>query len=386
MRVALVHEWLVNIRGSEHVLLRLARLFPDAAIFVSVLKPSALPEELSSRDVRTTFIQKLPRASSLYQTYLPLMPLAFESLDLQDYDLVISSSHACAKGVITAPQAKHICYCHTPMRYAWSEYHRYRQHTRGPIRRFASTLLLHYLRLWDVSSSARVDHFIANSSEVAARIARYYGRSAEIIPPPVERIVQAETDSAVETRPLLLPRFFDANPFYLFLGRLVPYKRLDLAVAACERLGAPLVVAGDGSRMDEPRHGNSATERGTGRAEQTAYLGPVTDAEARWLFAHCQAFLFPGLEDFGITMVEALSFGKPVVAYARGGALDIIRDGRNGVLFREPTAKALAEAMERLQQITFDPDEIKSSALAFHPDYFDERVRSAVSRVLTEQS
>ena len=348
-RLALVHDYLNQYGGAERVLEQLHALWPTAPIFTSMYAPQLMPPQYRRMDIRTSFMQRLPGVHRHHQPYLLAYPLAFESFRLHGYDIVLSNSSAWAKGVVTPPETLHICYCLTPMRWAWN-YQEYveREQIGGPLRRVLP-LAMHYLRLWDVASAQRVDRFIAISRAVAARIRKYYGREATVIYPPV----------AVER---FTPRTAP-DDFYLVVSRLIPYKRVDLAVDAFTRLGPPwrLKVVGDG------RDRRALQARAGPNVE---FLGRLPDHEVRELMARCRAFIFPGLEDFGIAPVEAQAAGRPVVAFAGGGALDTVRDEVTGVLFREQSVPALIEALRRCADLTWDPQAIRAHAEQFSATRF----------------
>ena len=362
MRVAIVHYWLINMRGGEKVVEALCELFPDADIFTHVYEPARISETINRHKVRTTFIQKLPKATRRYQDYLPLMPLALEQLDLRDYQLVISSESGPAKGVVVSPDALHLCYCHTPMRYVWDMYHNYREGA-GWIKRMAMPPLMHYVRLWDVVSAARVDHFFANSNHVARRIAKYYRRPAEVIPPPVD------TAAFSPSR--------EKSDFYLMVGQLVRYKRPDLAVEVFKKINKPLIIIGDGALLPELR------EKAT---ENIVILGRQPFDRIRDYYARCRALIFPGEEDFGIVPVEAMASGSPVIAYRKGGVLDTVIDGVTGIFFNDQTTDSLIAAIERFESIehTLAPERIIEQARHFDREIFKQRMRSAVERLLVE--
>ncbi|HVY81103.1 MAG TPA: glycosyltransferase [Steroidobacteraceae bacterium] len=351
MRVALVHYWLVNWRGGEKLFKAIADMFPDADIYTHVADPKLLAQELPQRKVITTFIARLPRARRYYQKYLALMPMALEMLDLQDYDLVISSESGPAKGVIVSPHATHVCYCHSPMRYAWDRYHEYARFT-GSLSRMAMMPLMHYMRMWDQVSAQRVDHYIANSHFVGKRIGKYYGRHAEVIYPPVA------TRKFDTTRP--------AEDFYLYVGRLVPYKRADILVEACTRLGRRLIVIGDGEMAPYLKRIAGPT---------IELIGPQEFDVIRDHYARCRATLFAGVEDFGMVPVEAMASGKPVIAFGFGGARETVVDGLSGVLFYEPTAEAAMDAIRRFERTAerFDRRAICAHAAQFSEQVFHER-------------
>lgn len=360
MRVALVHYWLVNWRGGERVLRSIADIFPDADIFTHVARPDLVERELPGRNVRTTFISRMPLARRLYQRYLPLMPLALECLDLQGYDLVISSESGPAKGVIVAPHAVHVCYCHSPMRYVWDHYFEYQRHA-GALTRATMGPLLHYVRLWDQLSAQRVDYFVANSRFVAHRIAKYYRRQSEVIHPPVA------VDAFDASRP--------GEDFYLSVGQLVRYKRPDLLVDAFNRLGLPLRVIGEGQMM--------AALRRIARPN-VQLLGSQPFSVVRDSYARCRALVFPGTEDFGIVPVEAMASGKPVIAFGRGGVLDTVVDGVTGSFFHEQSVDALIDAVREFEKKrnSFDSRAIRTHAMGFSEQQFKSRFEAYIAGIL----
>jgi glycosyltransferase involved in cell wall biosynthesis len=304
MRLALVHDYLNQYGGAERVLEVLHEMYPDAPIYTSIYDPKRLPTSYRKYDIRTSFMQQLPGVMSHHQAYLACYPIAFEAFDLSEYDIVLSNSSAWSKGVVTTPETTHVCYCLTPMRWAW-RYHDYveREHL-GPVVRFGLPAAMTALRVWDVTSSQRVDQFAAISQAVAARVRKYYGREATVIYPPVV------TERFRSGRP--------AGDYYLVVSRLIPYKRVNLVVEAFNRLGLPLKIVGDG------RDRVSLQSRA---APNIAFLGRVSDAEVVQLFQGCRAFLFPGAEDFGIAPVEAQAAGRPVISVRGGGALETVVDG-----------------------------------------------------------
>ncbi len=357
LKVALVHDWLVNMGGAERVLLAMTELFPEAPIYTLVLNRKNLPPDLAERKIHTSLLQKFPLATRKYQAYLPLMPVAVEQFDLTEYDLVISSSHACAKGVITRPDTLHICYCYTPMRYAWEFYHEYLIREKvGRLKKSLIRPLMNYLRIWDVISANRVDYFVAISTAVADRIRKHYRREAVVIHPPVE---------VDFFRPRPGEKIPEEGEFYLVVGRLVGYKRIDLAVEAFNRLGLSLVVIGDGPR----RHNLEKMAK-----SNITFLGRQSDETIRDYFLRCRAFIFPGEEDFGITPLEAQAAGRPVVAYGRGGALESIVDGETGVFFWEQSVEAMMEAIRRMETMRFEPERIRAQARQFDKKVFRDKL------------
>ncbi|HZS75520.1 MAG TPA: glycosyltransferase [Ktedonobacteraceae bacterium] len=364
MKVALVHDYLNQMGGAERVVLALHELFPDAPLYTSIFDPKRVDPAFSRMDIRTTFMQKLPFVKKHHQPFLPLYPFAMERLDLSGYDLVLSSSSAFGKGVITKPGTLHICYCHTPMRWCWN-YDEYveREHL-GKISRSILPFLITGLRIWDQTSAMRVDHFIANSPLVAERIQKYYRREAVVIPPPVEA-----------------SRFpFDptakSEDYFLIVSRLLPYKRIDLAIEACNRLRLPLVIIGSG--RDE--------QRLRGLAGPTIrFLGRLSDPDVLSYYAHCRAFILPGEEDFGITPLEAQASGRPVIAYGAGGALASVVDGVTGKFFPEQTVDSLVEVLASFDERQYDPQTIHSHALEFDKPRFLRRIRQFIEAKLGEE-
>ncbi|WP_346666767.1 glycosyltransferase [uncultured Desulfovibrio sp.] len=363
MRVALVHYWLAVMGGGEKVLEAICRLYPEADIYTHVLRPENLPPELRRHAIRTTFINALPGSARHYQKYLPLMPLALEQLDLTGYDLVISSESGPAKGVITRPDALHLCYCHSPMRYLWDNWPVY-QANAGRFTRLCSRFLLPRLRQWDVLSAMRVDRIVANSRHVARRIRKYWRREAHVVHPPVDTQAYA-------------PRAQAGGEHYLCFGRLTHYKRVDLAIEACNRLGRQLLIIGDG----EERRRLEALAGPTVR-----FLGRLDDAEVRALLARSRALLFPGEEDFGIIPVEAMSAGVPVIAYGRGGARETVQEGLTGLLFDEQRADCLQAAILRFEALeeSFSPSVLHAHAEEFSEARFAQAFRSEVERGFAE--
>jgi glycosyltransferase involved in cell wall biosynthesis len=372
MKVALVHDWLVSIRGAEKVLESFCRLYPDADVFTLRYDAAGVrtSPELAGRAVHTSFIDRVPRAISAgrigFRLLLPLFPMAIESLCLDDYDLVISSHHAVAKGVLAPPGALHVSYVHSPMRYIWEGGEYAPSVPGGAVGRAAFGALAHYLRLWDMASTSRVDALVANSRYTRDRIQRCYGRASEVIEPPVD---VARFERIPDPRPLAASSG-DA-PMYLCVSALVPYKRVELAVRAF--LGRPerLVVVGEGP--EQARLAGIAAG-----APNIEVRGRVDDAAVDQLFAECQAVIHPAIDDFGIVPVEALATGRPVVAFAGGGATDSVRDGETGVLFAEATPAALGAALTRLRDLRFDPARLRAEARRFDRAVFERRFAAFV--------
>jgi len=358
LRVALVHHWLVGMRGGEKVLEAFCRIFPNADIFTLVSEPVAISETIKQHRISTSWIQNLPRASKYYSHYLPLFPFAIEQFDLSGYDLVISSDAVVGKGVITRPETCHICYCHTPMRYAWSAYHTYLQAIDSSWKRRVVAFFMNYLRAWDLASASRVDYFLANSQTVANRIAKYYRREARVISPPVE----VASFSVAQT----------IDDYFLIVGQLVPYKRFDLAIDVFNQLKYPLVVIGEGPQYSRLKKA---------ARENIRFVGRLSDAELNFRLSRCRALVFPGEEDFGMVVVEAHACGRPVIALARGGALETVVPEVNGLLFAEETTESLADAVQRFVSVEseFQPQLIRETAAPFDENRFSAEVTAFLS-------
>jgi glycosyltransferase involved in cell wall biosynthesis len=345
--IALVHDWLTGMRGGEKCLEVLCDLYPAAPIHTLIAFPERVSEVIRAHEIRTSFLQHLPMIEKRYRHYLPLFPRAIESFDMREFDLVVSSSHAVAKGVRIAPRTLHISYVHTPMRYVWDMFDQYfSKELVGSVQRAAIKIVAARLRRWDVASNARVHHFIANSAYVRDRIMRFYGRDAVVIHPPVET-------GRFRVSP-------DNDGYFLILSALVPYKRVDLAVLAFNELGLPLRVVGDGPEMERLR---------AMAAPNIRFDGAVSDADIDRAYAGCIALLFPGEEDFGIVPVEAMASGKPVIAYRKGGAMETVVDGLSGAFFDAQSTASLAAAVRRFRAQDFDP-----AAIRRHAEQFDRAV------------
>ena len=360
-KIALVHDWLTGMRGGEKVLEVLCELYPQAALFTLLHNKGSVSRVIEEMEIHTSFVDRLPYKSGRYRNYLPLFPRAIESFDFTGYDLILSTSHAVAKGARPAPGALHICYCHTPMRYVWEQYDQYFGPGRAnPLTRAAMSFFAPRLRKWDADSSSRVHSFVANSQNVAERIRQYYQRTADVIYPPVsvDQFSVSEVDDG----------------YYLIVSALVPYKRVDLAVEAFKRSGERLLIVGTGPE--------------SGRLQSLAsrnieFLGWQPDTELAGLYARCRALIFPGIEDFGIVPLEAMASGKPVVAFGQGGALETVVDDpqrATGVFFREQTPEALREALVKLHDLKLNPHTIRAHAEQFDRKIFKENYRRHVER------
>lgn len=364
LRVAIVHYWLVSMRGGEKVVEELCRMFPQADIFTLVCNRDRISDFLKTRTIRTSFLQKIPGAQRHYTKMLPLMPFALEQFDLQEYDLVLSSESGPAKGIITRADAVHICYCHSPMRYIWDQFHVYRRGLPW-FGRALMSLTAPMLRTWDVTTASRVDAFVANSDYVASRIRRFYDRDSAVIHPPV-----ATADFSVGQ---------GKGEFYLYAGQLTAYKRPDIAVRACSETGQRLVVIGEG--------------------EQTAYLKSIAGPTVEFLghqpfpvlrdhLSRCRALLFPGIEDFGILPVEAMASGRPVLAFDAGGARETVSSPHVGIRFAEQTKEALIATMSAFEKIedSLDPNAIREHALQFAASVFRDRLSALIEQQLSKRN
>lgn len=354
MKVALVHDWLTNMGGAERVVINFKEIFSESPIYTSLYNSEKLDDALRDINVKTSFLQNKKGAFDNHQKYLPFMPMAFESFDFNEYDAVLSSSSCCAKGIVSNPDTMHVCYCHTPMRYAWEFYYEYRDNYKiNPIKKAILKYLINYLRIWDHSSSARVDYFIANSANVAKRIWKHYRRDSVVIHPPV--------------RSKLFTVGEEDSDFFLIVSRLVPYKKVDLAIETFNELGLPLVIIGDG--VEKNRLKSIAKDN-------IKFLGRQPDSVIKEYYAKSRAFLFTGEEDFGITPLESQASGRPVIAYGMGGALETVVDGQTGVFFNEQTNKSLKEAVQRFNHMNFDKQVIRKHAESFDEEIFKKKISS----------
>jgi len=356
LRVAIACSWLNQYGGAERVLEVVHEMYPQAPVYTSIYWPEAMPAAYRSWDIRTSFLNRWPLVKRHHQPFLPFYPLAFEQLDLRGYDVVISVTSAFAHGILTPPETRHICYCLTPARFLWNYEDYVQREGLGWLARAILPVMISRLRIWDRQAADRVDDFIAISRVVQARIRKYYRRESEVIHPPVN--VQDFAPSA------------ERGDYFLSAGRLIPYKRVDLVVKAFNQLGLPLHVVGDG----RDRAALEAIAR-----PNIIFRGRLGQAELRQEMAQCRAFIFPGEEDFGITPVEAQAAGRPVIAYAGGGASDTVVEGVTGLFFHEKTPESLAEAVSRFDEARFDPQEIRRHALRFDTSVFKERLAEYVT-------
>jgi glycosyltransferase involved in cell wall biosynthesis len=378
MRVAIVHHWFITLGGGERLVDTIGKLFPTADVFTLFLDKGKLPPALYNHKIITSFLDKTPAARKAHRHFLPFYPLAVETLNLSGYDLVISSDSGPMKGVLTDPGSTHICYCHSPMRYLWDSHSAYLD-GMSPLFKAIFSLTSHYVRNWDYSAAQRVDHFIANSKYVAGRIHKYYRRESTIIHPPINT-----------SRSFLAEKH---ENYYLAVGRLVSYKCTDILIEACRKLSRRLLIAGDGPDLRRLKKISP---------KNVEFLGEVDDTELRNLYAQCRALLFAADEDFGMVPLEAQSYGRPVIAFGKGGSLETVLgtynpirqkrteegSGFTGVFFRQQTADSLAEAIlsfESSEEI-FRPPQIQAHARSFDTSIFVERMRNYINSVMANPS
>lgn len=361
MKVALIHDHLAQAGGAEKVLQAIGELFPEAPIYTLLYEPENVDRHFKNRDIKTSIIQRLPGGIKHYQWYMPFMPMAVEFFDLSGFDVVISDASAFAKGVITSTNTLHICYCHTPTRYLWDYTHQYihELHYNKYLKKVIS-LVLNYIRLWDRAAADRVDFFIANSKTIKNRIAKYYRRTSTVIYPPVD-----------------INRFQVSNQpgeYFLIGGRLAPYKRIDIVIAAFKELRLPLKIFGDGvdlNRLKELATGCSTIE----------FLGRVSEEEKAELYKNCKAFINPQEEDFGITVVEAMACGRPVLAYNKGGATETVIENVTGLFFNEQTQESLVACIQK-----FSVNNFNSQVIREHAEQFSiEKFKSQMSDIITSE-
>ncbi|MBE1445680.1 glycosyltransferase [Paenibacillus sp. OAS669] len=362
MKIALVHDYLNQYGGAERVLECFMDMFPEAPVYTIISDLSKMPARFAEANITNSFIQNVPFSRKHYKKMLGLLPHAVEGFDLREYDVILSSSSAFAKGVITTPSQLHICYCHTPMRYVWDLYHQYLAEINNPVYKKVLPFILHKIRNWDAINSQRVDHYIANSNNVSKRIKKYYNRESHVIHPPVsfERF-----DFAGES-----------GDYFLIVSRLIPYKRIDLVIEAFNLLNLPLVIIGDG-------YDRTRLQKMAGPTVQL--MGYQSDEVISKYYSNCKAFILAGEEDFGITPLEAQANGKPVIAFGKGGALETVVEGKTGIFFNEPTADSLVQAINRFNSISFNKHTIRDHANQFNEIRFKEEIRNFITRALQQK-
>lgn len=363
MRTAIVHDYFTQLGGAERVTEEIARMMPDSALFSTVTVPSQMPKSLAGKQMITSWMQHLPGMKNWYRLYFPLYPFAVESLDLSDFDLVISSSSGYAKGVRTRPNALHVCYCHTPMRWAWSFDQYSARESMGQFNRWILPHMVRPLRKWDLSAAQRPDYYVANSKAVANRIKSIYGRSSHVIYPPIN-----------------LHRFrpsIEQEDYYIVLSRLVSYKRIDIAIEACTRLNRRLLVIGEGPDRDRLE---------TLAGPTVSFLGRLTDSEVEQHASRCRALLFPGEEDFGMAPLEIAAAGRPTIAFRAGGAIETIIEGTTGVFFDKQDPFELMAAIEKFEQQEWSSQALRAHAQRFSADVFQDSFREFLANLGCPQS
>jgi glycosyltransferase involved in cell wall biosynthesis len=361
-KVAIVHDWLTGMRGGEKVLEAICELYPNAAIYTLVQVRGSVSPRIERHRITRSFVQRLPWSGSRYREYLPLFPAAVEMFDLDGYDLVISSSHCAAKSVIRAPGALHVCYCHSPMRYAWDQFGAYFGPDQvGPLTSRLLRPVMARMARWDAATAGRVDRFLANSQYVAGRIRRYYNRGSTVVYPPVDTSFYRPPASQGHRQP---------DSSFLIVSALVPYKRVDVAIEACRRVGAPLKIVGRGPE-------ESLLRRLAGTDAEV--LGWRADEEIRDLYGRAAAVLLPGTEDFGMVPVEAQACGAPVVARAAGGACETVIDGTTGVLVEDDSVDAFAEGLSKVRRLAAEPTAIRANAERFSRTRFLADFQAAIA-------
>ncbi len=357
MRVALIHDYLTQFGGAERVLLALMELFPDAPVFTLLYSRNGMRMSIDEERVRVSFLQRMPGSRKYHRFFPMLMPLAVEQFDLRGFDVVLSDSHSFGKGILRDPESMHVCYCFTPTRYVWDDSHRYvREFSSNVFFRKTASAALSYIRLWDYYAAQRVDYFFTISSFVKRRIQKYYGRQAEVVMPPVD--VNKYTLSVKD------------DGYFLVVARLVPYKRVDLAIDACESLGVPLKIVGTGpeEKLLKKRAG-----------KWVEFCGFVSQDRLVELYRRSKALLFPQEEDFGITLLEAASCGKPVVAYRAGGAMETVVEGKTGLFFDKQEKDSLIRAVEVFENLDWDRSYIRSHAERYEKGIFLQRMKEAIN-------
>ncbi|PJA64102.1 MAG: glycosyltransferase family 4 protein [Candidatus Portnoybacteria bacterium CG_4_9_14_3_um_filter_43_11] len=368
MKVALIHDYLIRCGGAERVFFNLRQIFPRADIYTLLYDKKEMGKYFPKTEIGTSFLQKFPKIWRKNHKYLlPFLPTAAESFDLREYDLVISSSSSFIKGVISRPKAVHICYCHSPMRFSWDYYSNYiGEQKKGFLLSLAARLLMHYIRMWDRSAAERVDYFIANSKTTAWRIKRYYGKEPKIIYPPVDLGMKQVFSTITD-----IPK----EKYFLIVSQLTPYKKINLAVEAFNKLDLPLIIIGQGpekKRLEKMALGN------------IKFLGWQPDAIVKYYYQNCLAMIFPGEDDFGIAPVEAMSFGRPVLAYRKGGATETVIEGITGEFFDDLAVESLADGVRRLtlNLSSYSPLVIRKAVEKFSRERFEIDFREFVIQAL----
>ncbi|TSD02141.1 MAG: group 1 glycosyl transferase [Parcubacteria group bacterium Athens0714_26] len=359
MKIALVHDYLNQYGGAEKVLEAFTEIFPDAPIYTLIYNQKIIDKYFPGKKIRASFLQKVPFSGSYHRFFPPLMPMAIEKFDLSDFDLIVSDSASFAKGALTKPEALHICYCHTPPRYAWDDSHKYiKEFSMPSLAKIFIPFFMNYIRLWDKEAASRVDEFVCNSSFVTRRIKKYYKRDAEVIHPPVDTEF---------FKPISKP----SEEYYLMVGRLLPYKRFDIAIEAFNKLEMPLKIIGSGpDKRKLKKMANWNIE----------FLGELSSEKLKEYYQNCKALIFPQEEDFGIVALEAMACGRPIIAYRGGGALESVLEGKTGVFFDEQNMESLVEAVKKFQPQKFDSSFIRQHALKFDKEIFKKKIKDFIEK------
>ena len=360
-KVALVHDWLVGEGGGEQVLKCFHEIWPDAPIYTLVFNEEKAPSWTHGVDIRTTYIQHWPGGKTHHKLLLSFMPKAWEALDLTEYDLVVSSCAGCCKGVITRPDAIHVCYCHSPIRYVWDLYYDYLDGA-SPIKRAFMPSMIHSVRMWDFQAAQRVDSFISNSDYVGKRISKFYRRKSTTIHPGIH-LPEGKVSE-------------ERGEYYFVLSRFVSYKRIDIAIEACNKMGRRLIVAGSGGEEEDKLRAMAGPN--------VEFVGRVSNEQLIDYYSHAKAFLFPGIEDFGLTPLEAMAGGTPVLAYGEGGALETVVDGETGLFFFEQSADALKECIEKFESLSFSAATCRARAEQFSREKFKKEIADFCTSILKE--
>ena len=364
LKVAIVCDWLTVFAGAERVVLEMHELFPNAPIYTTLYNPKGCPQ-FAKADIRESRLRYIPFARHFHRLFLPWMPKAFESFNLDDYDIVLSSCHSTSKGVLTKPETLHISYCHSPMRYVWDQSHEYQNQFKSfsPLK-FLFTPILNKIRLWDRLASERVDFYLANSEFVTKRIKKYYGRASEVLPPPVDI-----HKFSVNTK--------EREDYFLAVGRLIPYKRFDLVIDACKQAKKKLKIVGTGpSLKDLKKKADSSVE----------FLGKINDEELKHLYQNAKALIFPQVEDFGIVPLEAMACGTPVLAFKKGGALETVTENESGLFFDEQTPESIVRTIKAFEKTKWNPEEVAKTVERFSSARFKADLRHAIEKAWKQHS
>ncbi len=374
-KIAIVHDFLTYFGGAERVLMSLHKLYPEAPIYTLLYDEKKMKQYFPEAKIRSSFLNRLPKFIRKRKKYLlPFMPTAAETFDLRDFDIVISSSSSFVKGIITKPKAVHICYCHTPTRFLWDWHYNYLEENKiKGIKKIFILPILHYLRMWDKSASERVDYFIANSKHTAKRIRKFYGRDSEVIYPPVDTVIARSLSERSERNGDEAMTDKSKN-YFLIVSRLSPYKKIDIAIEAFNKLELPLIIIGEGS--DKNKLVKIANKN-------IKFLGFQSEEKLAQYYENCYAFIFPGEDDFGITPIEAMSFGKPVLAYRKGGVLETVIENETGEFFDDPIPEILADGVRRTKNNynNYDAEKIKKQAEKFSEGVFREKMKGFVKNI-----